>query len=174
MTKSLDPPVPADRSVRLDEPAAVTVDRLPSRREPRSTRTIGQRRLRFNDDQRRLAAKAKGLGSKLLRKVALIKAFMSRTTDRFRPPYRMRLVESPRQCIFAGTVNHSTYLRDETGGRRFWPMTCGAIDIDQLARDRDQLWAEAKARFDAGCVWWLDTADRVRMASDQQTERYEG
>src|SRR5215469_4851698 len=34
---------------------------------------IGQRRLRFNDDQRRrLAAKAKGLGSKLLREVATI------------------------------------------------------------------------------------------------------
>jgi hypothetical protein len=27
---------------------------------------------------------------------------MSRTTDRFRPPYGMRLVESPRQCVFAG------------------------------------------------------------------------
>src|SRR5215469_7398276 len=42
--------------------------------------------------------------------VARIKAFMSRTTDRFRPPYGMRLVESPRQCVFAGTVNHSAYL----------------------------------------------------------------
>ncbi len=53
---------------------------------------------------------------------ARIKAFMSRTTDRFQPPYGMRLVESPRQCVFAATVNHSTYLRDETGGRRFWPI----------------------------------------------------
>ena len=52
--------------------------------------------------------------------VARIKAFMSRTTDRFRPPYGMRLVESPRQCVFAGTVNHSSYLRDErqSQGRR--------------------------------------------------------
>ena len=43
--------------------------------------------------------------------VARIKAFMSRTTDRFRPPYGMRLVESPRQCVFAGTVNQSVYLK---------------------------------------------------------------
>jgi predicted P-loop ATPase len=105
--------------------------------------------------------------------VARIKAFMSRTTDRFRPPYGMRLVESPRQCIFAGTVNHSTYLRDETGGRRFWPIACGRIDVDALACDRDQLWAEAKVRFESGAVWWLDTADLVQMASDQQMERYE-
>ena len=86
----------------------------------------------------------------------------------------MRLVESPRQCIFAGTVNHSTYLRDETGGRRFWPVTCRHIDIEALARDRDQLWAEAKAQFDAGAVWWLETAELVQIASDQQMERYEG
>jgi predicted P-loop ATPase len=106
--------------------------------------------------------------------VARIKAFMSRTTDRFRPPYGMRLVESPRQCVFAGTVNHSTYLRDETGGRRFWPITCGRIDVEALARDRDQLWAEAKARFDVGAVWWLETAELLQMASDQQIDRYEG
>jgi predicted P-loop ATPase len=106
--------------------------------------------------------------------VARIKAFMSRTTDRFRPPYGMRLVESPRQCVFAGTVNHSTYLRDETGGRRFWPITCGRVDVQALARERDQLWAEAKARFDAGAVWWLDTDELVQLASDQQIERYEG
>ena len=86
----------------------------------------------------------------------------------------MRLVESPRQCAFAGTVNHSTYLRDETGGRRFWAVACGRIAVEALARDRDQLWAEAKAMFDAGSVWWLDTAELIQMASDQQTERYEG
>ena len=106
--------------------------------------------------------------------VARIKAFMSRTTDRFRPPYAMRLVESPRQCVFAGTVNHSAYLRDETGGRRFWPIACGPIDVETLARDRDQLWAEAKVRFDAGSVWWLDSAELIQMASEEQTERYEG
>jgi predicted P-loop ATPase len=106
--------------------------------------------------------------------VARIKAFMSRATDRFRPPYGMRLVESPRRCVFAGTVNHGTYLRDETGGRRFWPVVCGRIDVEGLGEVRDQLWAEAKARYESGCPWWLDTPDLVQLASDQQEARYEG
>jgi predicted P-loop ATPase len=46
--------------------------------------------------------------------------------------------------------------------------------VDALARDRDQLWAEAKAKFDAGVVWWLETVELVQMAADQQVDRYEG
>jgi predicted P-loop ATPase len=86
----------------------------------------------------------------------------------------MRLLESPRQCVCAGTVNHGTYLRDETGGRRFWPFVCGRIDVDALAGARDQLWAEAKVRFESGSVWWLDTLGLQQLASDQQEARYEG
>ena len=106
--------------------------------------------------------------------VGRIKAFMSRSTDRFRPPYGKRLIESPRQCVFAGSVNHSTYLRDETGGRRFWPVSCARILIDDLARDRDQLWAETVVRFRTGSNWWLDSAELNRAAEREQADRYEG
>jgi predicted P-loop ATPase len=106
--------------------------------------------------------------------VARIKAFMSRATDRFRPPYGKRLVESPRQCVFAGTVNNSNYLRDDTGGRRFWPVACQRILTDPLARDRDQLWAEAVARYRAGEAWWLDTPELNAVAEQEQSARYEG
>jgi predicted P-loop ATPase len=78
--------------------------------------------------------------------VGRVKSFMSCGTDRFRPPCGKRLIHSPRQCVFGGSVNHSTYLRDETGGRRFWPVTCTNIQIDELRRDRDQLWAEPSRR----------------------------
>lgn len=102
------------------------------------------------------------------------KAVVSRTTDRFRPPYGKQVLEAPRQCVFAGTVNHANYLKDETGGRRFWPVACGRIDIDAVTRDRDQLWAEALVEYRAGAKWWLDTEELNRDAAVHQEERYEG
>jgi putative DNA primase/helicase len=76
--------------------------------------------------------------------------------------------------VFAGSVNRSDYLRDETGGRRFWPIACTQILTAELERDRDQLWAEAAARYRAGSVWWLDTPELNREAQSVQADRYEG
>lgn len=108
--------------------------------------------------------------------VGKIKAFMSRMTDRFRPPYGKRPIDSPRQCVFAGSVNHGTYLRDETGGRRFWPVECKApvIDVDALADVRDLLWAEATYLYFDGKPWWLDSVSLNREAAEEQADRYEG
>jgi predicted P-loop ATPase len=107
--------------------------------------------------------------------VSAIKAFMSRTHDRFRPPYGKRLVDLPRQCVFAGSINpEGGYLKDATGGRRFWPVVCGQIDIDALTRDRDQLWAEARHRFRNGELWWLETPELNARASEEQADRYQG
>ncbi|MDV7200215.1 VapE family protein [Roseovarius sp. 10] len=105
--------------------------------------------------------------------VSRIKAFLTRTTDRFRPPYGRHTVEIKRQCVFAGTVNPDTYLRDETGNRRFWPIRCGDIDIDALAQDRDQLWAEAVARFKYGAIWWLEDKALLKAAKKEQDKRYQ-
>ena len=105
--------------------------------------------------------------------VSRIKAFLTRTTDRFRPPYGRHTVEIRRQCVFAGTVNPDTYLRDETGNRRFWPIRCGDIDIESLRRDRDQLWAEAVARFKDGAIWWLEDTALLKAAREEQDKRYQ-
>jgi putative DNA primase/helicase len=105
--------------------------------------------------------------------VSRIKAFLTRTADRYRPPYERYVVTVPRQCVFAGSVNPDTYLRDETGNRRFWPIRCGEIDLDGLRRDRDQLWAEAVARFNAGAAWWLEDKELIGHASVAQEARVE-
>jgi predicted P-loop ATPase len=102
-----------------------------------------------------------------------IKAFMSRSTDRYRPPYGRHPVTVRRESIFAGTVNHGTYLMDETGGRRFWPVTCGSVRLEELKRDRDQLWAEALVRFRADEPWWIDSVELGLAAADEQRQRYD-
>jgi predicted P-loop ATPase len=75
--------------------------------------------------------------------------------------------------VFAGSVNPETYLRDETGNRRFWPVRCGSIDLDALARDRDQLWAEAVTRYREGAIWWLDEPELIASAKAEQDQRYQ-
>ncbi len=74
-----------------------------------------------------------------------IKAFVSATKDKVRLSYARRAMEFPRQCIFIGSTNETEYLKDSTGNRRFWPVLCtvAEIDTDGLAREVDQLWAEA-------------------------------
>ena len=104
---------------------------------------------------------------------AKAKAFISRSTDKYRPPYGKHVVEQPRSSVFAGTTNSEAYLRDETGARRFWPVRCGRIDIQSLKRDRDALWAEATARFRAGAPWWLDSVELNALAVEEQDKRFD-
>jgi predicted P-loop ATPase len=101
-----------------------------------------------------------------------IKAFISRAEDNIRLPYDKHTTALPRECIFGGTVNHSEYLRDETGGRRFWPVVCGVINLDALRRDRDQLWAEAVVRYRAHERWWLDSDELNEAAEEEQDARF--
>lgn len=106
--------------------------------------------------------------------ISAIKAFISRKTDRFRKPFGRYVVEQPRQCVLAGTVNPSSsgeYFHDETGAVRFWPVRCTSIDIDALRADRDQLWAEAVHRYHQNEPWWLD-AEHNQAATLQQDDRY--
>lgn len=110
------------------------------------------------------------------------KSFLSRRVDKFRPSYGRTRQEFPRQTVFAATLNPggSGYLRDETGGRRFWPVACGLgwkpgrrVNMETLCEVRDQLWAEAKVRFERGEKWWLDRHELEQEQERAVEERYD-
>jgi len=105
-----------------------------------------------------------------------VKAFLSRGTDRFRPPYGRQTIEVPRQCVLIGTTNSTDYLRDTTGNRRIWPVECKnqasiGADLTWLAENREQLWAEAAHLEAAGSPIWLDNLHIREVATGMQSAR---
>ena len=104
---------------------------------------------------------------------ARMKAFLTIRVDRYRRSYGRKEIVQPRQCIFIGTTNQSIYLRDETGGRRFWPVGVGKIDTDALVKDRGQLFAEALRLFSQGEPWHPTDDFEKQYIRPEQDARFE-
>lgn len=104
--------------------------------------------------------------------MSAVKAFLTRCTDHYRPPYGRIAVDFPRRAVFAATTNEGSYLRDPTGNRRMWPVACRHADADSLRVTRDLLWAEATWRFKKGEPWWLVTDMAIEAAGAEQAARF--
>lgn len=102
-----------------------------------------------------------------------VKSFITGRVDSYRPPYGRHPIDVARQCAFAGSTNEERYLSDPTGNRRFWPVLCGAIDIPALLAARDQLWAEAFHRFEAGELWYVPEGSIADALRALQVDRQE-
>ncbi len=104
--------------------------------------------------------------------VESVKRFITTLTDRYRPAYGRHVVSIPRSCVFAGSTNESSYLRDSTGNRRFWPVKCGDIDLEQLRANRDLLIAEAVHRYKQGESLLMNQEAR-EIAVEAQEDRFQ-
>lgn len=102
--------------------------------------------------------------------VGAFKSFISSPYDHYRKPYATDATTHLRQCVFAGTTNESSFLRDDTGERRYWILPCagqeGMAEVGKkgtlpgFADEVDQIWAEA--------VWaWRERVAKMRRDGDE-------
>lgn len=86
------------------------------------------------------------------------KAFQTKISDKYRKAYDVDDMEYLRQFVTVGTSNPEPFLRDPTGEeRRYWIIEVGRVDPTKLARNVDQLWAEAIVAYRGGERWWPET-----------------
>lgn len=95
-------------------------------------------------------------------------AAITTRADTYRASYGRNAEDHPRTVIFAATSETDEYLADARGKRRYWPVTCGVLSLTELARDREQLFAEAVSRFEAGHPWHVVP---IAEAREQQSSR---
>ena len=101
-----------------------------------------------------------------------IKAFITKTSDTYRPAYGRVSETSPRHCVFFGTTNEMAFLKGDTGNRRFLVMDCGGGSMavpDMLAwvaDNRNQIWAEAVFRWQQG--------EQLYLSADMAADKFAG
>lgn len=111
-----------------------------------------------------------------------LKSFLTRQVDQARFAYGRLAGEYPRQGIFIATYNpgpDGTYLKDDTGNRRWWPVRCHGVppgskhfDFRGLSAVRDQLFAEALSKWRGGERLYMDTTALDTAATKAQAERH--
>lgn len=106
-----------------------------------------------------------------------VKAFLSRQYDIYRVAYARNTSRFPRQCVFWGSTNDANFLRDPTGDRRTYPISCferkPKKDIFlELEDEVDQIWAEAVQMYRKGHPLILK-GEAAKMAIEKQKEHKE-
>lgn len=104
----------------------------------------------------------------------VLKAFVTRQVDTYRPSFGRMSRDFPRRCVFVGTTNDDEYLKDPTGNRRWQPVRAGvvgAVDWAGIERDRDQIWAEALTLREKGERHDVDSAALRALCEEEQQAR---
>jgi hypothetical protein len=105
--------------------------------------------------------------------ITALRGFITQQVDEIRLPYARASSKFPRRTAFLASVNDRTYLRDETGNRRYWTIDCGPEMNAMHDIDMQQAWAQAKTLYLAGAQHHLSKEDNARLAESNigYTER---
>jgi predicted P-loop ATPase len=106
------------------------------------------------------------------KEIEALKSFLSTNVDRARLAYAKTTKDFPRQCVFIGTINPTElgYLRDITGNRRFLPISCNKIKVDEIAKNRDMFFAEALDLVKKDQQIYIDY-EMEKLAAEEQAMR---
>lgn len=101
---------------------------------------------------------------------AELKAFISKTSIRYRKPYMKRTEEFAKNFIIARTTNQKEYLKDKTGERRFLPILVNAENQKKHPMEIEdetieQIWGEAVTIYGKGVDLMFDekTEDELNV-----------
>ena len=105
------------------------------------------------------------------------KAFISKTSLRFRKPYMKRTEEFAKNFVLARTTNQKEYLKDKTGERRFLPVLA---NIDNQKKHPmeiepetiEQIWGEAVTIYRAGADLMFDKETEEELELYRETFMY--
>ena len=109
-------------------------------------------------------AELQGLRSK---EADMIKAWVVRQVEEYRPPFAKLNVRIPRRCAFIGTSNTDEFLSVGENNRRWLPLdVIKPADVDALIADRKQIWAEAIHLFRQSGVLFKDAEAYQKEVND--------
>lgn len=96
------------------------------------------------------------------------KAFISKTSLRFRKPYMKRTEEFAKNFVLARTTNQKEYLKDKTGERRFLSVMADTSKqkkhpMEIEPETIEQIWGEAVTIYKAGADLMFDKETEERL-----------
>ena len=96
------------------------------------------------------------------------KAFISKTSLRFRKPYMRRTQEFAKNFVLARTSNHVEYVKDKTGERRFLPVLANCKQqkkhpMNMTPEVVEQIWGEAVTIYEKGFDLMFDDETETEL-----------
>lgn len=106
------------------------------------------------------------------------KHFVTKVDDYYRVPFYKRPQKFLRQCIFMATTNRMDFLKDDTGNRRFWPLTVNVKNAEKRWSELDkeevnQIWAEAFVYYQKGEKLYLPPELEAEVTETQKSHMQE-
>ena len=110
------------------------------------------------------------LDSTMKNEQSKLKQFLSEKYDKIRLPYDVTPTCLYRTTSFIGTVNKEAFLKDETGGRRWWILEIAEIDLEaQKKIQLDRFWGQAYYRAQRE-RYYLDREETLLL--NKQNQKY--